>query len=158
NNDGKQVAGRVAFRPATGLVAGVSAAAGEYLGHDVGNLLPSTLQHESYTQRAIGVDGEYSRGYWLGRGGAVLSARRVPAMDPRLEESLKAWSSFVETKWRFAPRWYLAGRADHLGFSHIENPATGARLNWDAPVTRLEAGIGYTIRRNVRAKVAYQYN
>ncbi len=158
NNNGKQVAGRVAFRPATGLVAGVSLAAGEYLSHDVVNLLPSTLQHESYTQRAIGVDGEYSRGYWLVRGESILSAWRVPATDPRLDESLKAWSSFVETKWRLAPRWYLAGRADHLGFSHIEDPATRARVNWDAPVTRLEAGVGYTIRRNIRAKVAYQYN
>jgi len=29
---------------------------------------------------------------------------------------------------------------------------------WDAPVTRLESGAGYYIRRNLLAKGTYQYN
>jgi len=158
NNNGKQVAGRVAFRPATGFIAGVSAARGEFLDRDVLSQLPTALRQPTYTQRAVGVDAEYSRGYWLIRGESILSAWRVPAIDTRFDQSLRAWSSFVETKWRVAPRWYLAARADRLGFSRIDSAIANMRQTWDAPVTRVEAGGGYTIRRNVRAKVSYQYN
>jgi len=157
NNGGKQIAGRVAFRPATGLVAGLSAARGAFLDREVTDLLPSALRHDSFTQRAFGADAEYSRGYWLVRGETILSAWRVPPVDTRLNDSLRAWASFIEARWRFDPRWYLAGRAEHLGFSTIDGPL-GTRVTWDQPVTRLEAGVGYTIRRNVRAKISYQYN
>jgi hypothetical protein len=159
NNGGKQIAARVAFRPMTGLVAGVSAARGEFLDRGVAELLPSPLQQDSYTQRAVGVDAEYSRGYWLFRGEAMLTAWHVPRIgpSPTLRDPLRSSAAFVESIWRFAPRWYFAARAEHMGFSRTDT-IRGQLIPWDAPVTRGEVGVGYTIRRNIRAKVAYQEN
>jgi hypothetical protein len=159
NNHGKQVSARVAFRPATGLVAGVSAARGEFLDHEVDELLPAGVRHDPYTQRAFGVDAEYSRGYWLFRSETIVSDWRVPQVgtEPTLRNPLRAWASFAEATWRVAPRWYLAGRAEHMGFSRTET-ASHQLETWDAPVTRVEVGAGYTIRRNVRAKIVYQQN
>jgi hypothetical protein len=51
---------------------------------------------------------------------------------------------------------FVAGRVDRLTFSRLQS---GARsLTWDAPVTRVEAGAGYYLRRNLLAKIAYQHN
>jgi hypothetical protein len=32
------------------------------------------------------------------------------------------------------------------------------RREWEAPVTRIEAGIGYSLQHNLLLKVAYQHN
>jgi hypothetical protein len=159
NNSGKQFAARVAFRPTTGLVAGISAARGEFLDHQIDDQLPDTMRHDPYTQRAFGVDAEYSRGYWLFRGESIVSQWRVPPVGPtpRLRDPLRAWASFAEATWRVAPRWYLAGRAERMTFSDTQS-ATGQWETWDGNVTRVEIGAGYTFKRNIRAKIAYQHN
>jgi hypothetical protein len=159
NNDGKQVAARVAFRPETGLVIGVSGARGEFLDHSIDTELPPGSRHDPYTQTTFGVDAEYSRGYWLVRGESILTRWRVPDVgpEPPLRDPLGAWASFVEATWRFAPRWYLAARAEHLGFSRTDT-ASYQLVPWDAPVTRGEAGFGYTFTRNIRGKLTYQQN
>jgi hypothetical protein len=159
NNSGKQVAGRVSFRPETGLVIGLSGARGEFLDHNIANLLPPGSNNRSYTQRAFGVDSEYSRGYWLVRGEAIVTDWRVPDVgpEPPLRDPLRAWATFVETTWHFKPRWYFAMRGEHMGFSKTWT-ANYVNEPWDAPVTRGEAGFGYTFRRNVRGKITYQEN
>jgi hypothetical protein len=43
-----------------------------------------------------------------------------------------------------------------LSFSRL--PSASDRTTWDAPVTRLEAGVGYYIRRNLIGKATYQHN
>jgi len=45
---------------------------------------------------------------------------------------------------------------DHLGFNELHGTTTTAP--WDAPVTRAEAGIGFSIQRNLLLKVSHQYN
>jgi hypothetical protein len=47
-------------------------------------------------------------------------------------------------------------RVDRLAFGSI----TGQTLSgpWDAPVSRLEVGAGYSLFRNLLLKVAYQYD
>ena len=60
NNGGKQVSGRVAYRPAAGLIIGASAARGEFFDRDVTRALPES--HGSHAQTALGADVEYSRG------------------------------------------------------------------------------------------------
>jgi hypothetical protein len=54
------------------------------------------------------------------------------------------------------PGFYLAARADHIGFSEITGFQTTAP--WDAPVSRIEVGGGLSIQRNLLLKLAYQYN
>lgn len=84
----------------------------------------------------------------------------MPRIDaPFVDGSLRAWSTFLEARVKLSPRWYVAARGDHLGFSTIDaGPDDGGRQSWDAPVTRVEIGGGYSVQRNVRLKLAWQYD
>ena len=152
DNDGKQVSGRVVVRPLVGLVMGVSAARGAYLSRSVAALVPSSGGGAD-RQTAWGADLEYSRGYWLVRAEGVWSAWDLPVVsDPALASPLRARALMVEARYKVRPGLYVAGRADHLGFSRVRDTP------WDAPVRRLEAGAGYAVRRNVVLKAVYQHS
>jgi hypothetical protein len=111
---------------------------------------------EGYTQTAHGVDIEYSRGHWIVRGDAVFSAWRIPFATEARIATLRAAAAAAEARWAFMPGAYAAARIEHLAFSEIATPE-GLRA-WDAPVSRLEAGGGYYIQRNVVARLALQLN
>jgi hypothetical protein len=51
---------------------------------------------------------------------------------------------------------YAAGRVDYLGFSRITG--TVRTDTWDASVTRIEVGAGYSLQRNVIVKGVYQHD
>lgn len=158
DNDGKQVSGRVELRPAMGLILGASASRGQYLSRDA--TLPAEAQRDGYTQKALGFDFEYSRGYWLGRGEAILSAWSVPRVaDSAPADALKATAVFVEGRYKIRPGLYAALRLDHLGFGRIAGSLSQGRPpSWDAPVSRVEVGGGLSLRRNVQVKAVYQHD
>lgn len=156
DNEGKQVSARLAFRPAVGMILGASAAQGEYLSREVADVLPPTSTGP-FRQRAVGVDAEWSRGYWMLRAEAVWSWWDVPAIAPPfLRDPLRSTGVFVEGRYKIAPRVYVAARVDHLGFGEISGAE--ARLSWDAPVSRVEAGLGVSPARNLWLKAVYQHN
>jgi hypothetical protein len=152
NNGGKQIAGRVQWQPDAGLSLGGSVARGPYVSDAA--LATATLASGDIRsqQQALGIDAEYSRGYWLVRGEFVWNRWQVPT----LSRSLDAASGFVEGRYKVSPGFFVASRIDHLGFSDL--PSSLAVRSWDAPVTRLETGMGYYLRRNFLAKGAYQHN
>jgi hypothetical protein len=159
--DGRlQVAGRMAWRPAMGLVAGFSGATGLYLSQEVAAALPPALADRRFGQRAAGVDLEYSRGHWLLRAEGVFRRWEVPAIaEPRHPGSLDALGLMGEGRYRLTGRTYVAGRVDRLTFSRLRGTLFGGRATpWDAPVARIEGGAGYRLHRNVRAKLAWQFN
>lgn len=161
DNDGKQLSGRVVLRPATGLVVGVSGARGDFISDYLIAQLPTELADRSYKQNSFGADLEYSRGYWLLRSETIVSSWRMPALEaPFLDKPLRAWSTFLEGRYRLTPRLYVAARGEYLGFSKIQGGIEfdNQRVSWDGPVTRAEVGAGYSIQRNVRVKLAYQYD
>jgi hypothetical protein len=155
NNDGKQLSGRVALRPVVGLVIGGSVARGDFLADSVTRLL--TDPADSYPQTAAGTDVEYSRDHWLVRGEIVWSRWVMPFATPRIDTNLSALGSWIEGRYRLSPRIFVAGRADHLGFSRIDL-GPGLTPTWDAPVSRYEVDAGYYIQRNLVARVAVQNN
>jgi hypothetical protein len=149
NNSGKQISGRAQWEPAVGLVLGASAAHGPYLADHVRNLLGRT---ESSDEGALGFDAEYSRDHWLVRGEGVWIRWAVPT----LSTPLNAASAFVEASYKVRPGLFVAARADKLSFSDVTG--TSDTRAWDAPVTRVEAGLGAYIRRNLLARGTYQHN
>ncbi len=159
DNGGKQFATRVVLQPSAGLVIGVSGALGPFVSRDALAALPVGAGDED-TQRALGVDVEYSRDHWLVRAEAILNEWRVPSVEvPLIDEPLRALGVSVEGRYRMRPEFYVAGRVDHLGFSRITGTAFNGRpTTWEAPVSRLEVGGGYYLRRNIIGKLAYQYN
>lgn len=160
DNDGKQVSGRLAVYPAPGVVLGFSAAHGEFVSRGATSALPPSATGGPSTQLAFGADAEFSLGHWLLRSEAVVSAWRVPAVQtPFIQDRLTAVGAWLEGRYRLSPRWYVAGRADHLGFSRlIGSPPADQPTTWDAPVTRGEIAVGYYLRRNIVARAEYQYN
>jgi hypothetical protein len=152
NNGGKQISGRVQWRPNAGLALGGSAARGAYVSDAAlatATLLSGTLRS---AQTAFGADVEYSRDYWIVRGELIWNQWQVPT----LSSTLDATSMFVEGRYKISPGVFVATRADRLGFSNLAS--SFAIRTWDAPVTRVETGVGYYIRRNLLAKGSYQHN
>ena len=100
------------------------------------------------------------------RGEAIASRWAVPALQqPRVPSPLRAWGAFVELRRKLRPGLYAAARFDHLGFSRVTgspgyDPAatTAITTTWDAPVSRVEAGAGWSLRHNVVIKGAVQQN
>ena len=157
DNGGKQIAARLAWRPVVGLILGVSGARGPYLSDSLKNNLPANTEQRNFNQRAWGIDLEYSRDYWLIRGEAVFSDWALPAMSaPVIEDPVQARSVMIEGRYSVGPGIFVGGRYDYLGFSQLQG--SRALEPWDAPVTRVEAGGGYYLRRNLIAKVTYQHN
>jgi hypothetical protein len=152
NNGGKQVAGRVEWQPTPAFGLGASLARGAYVADAA--LAGATLLagRGGSSQDAFGMDAEFSRNHWLVRGEVIWNRWQVPT----LSQDLRAASSFVEGRYKILPGVFVAGRLDRLSFGTLRL-AAGERT-WDAPVTRVESGLGYYVRRNLLAKGTYQHN
>jgi hypothetical protein len=156
DNDGRQVAGRFTARPIVGLILGTSASHGQFVSTGAARAA-AWMEPEDLTQTAWGADAEYSRDYYLLRFEAILSRWRLPVRDmPLLDGPVRATSLSFEGRYKFMPGLYGAARLDRLGFSSLAG-STGVR-SWDAPVTRLEVGGGYSLQRNLLLKGSYQHN
>jgi hypothetical protein len=138
------------------LVAGVSGAVGEFLAREVQDVLPASAQG-TYRQTAAGLDLQWSYGYWIVRAEAVWSRWSLPALDEtRIEEPLDALGLFAEARYKLRPGLFVAARAERLAFTEV--PSTVGPRTWDAPVTRVEAGAGFSPRRHVLLKASWQHN
>lgn len=155
DNGGKQIAGRLALRPLTGLVAGGSAARGAWISDEV----PVTGDR-SHAQTALGADIEYSRDHWLVRSELVWSQWDVPFWrSPAEGNTISALGAWVEGRYRLTPRVDVAARVDRLTFSRVSGELFGGTpTSWDAPVTRYEFGGSYALQRNLVIRAVAQVN
>jgi hypothetical protein len=158
DNGGRQFAGRFEVRPIAGLIAGTSFARGRFVSDAaVRSALGDAAPSEDFRQTAWGADAEYSHGYYLVRFESIVSAWRVPTIRaPAIDEPLRAVSTSVEGRYKIVPGLYAAARVEHLGFSDVVGSTS--TLPWDAPVTRVEVGTGYSLQRNLLLKISYQHN
>ncbi len=162
DNDGRQIAGRVELRPVAGLIVGASAARGPFVGQSAARAAIGEARTDNLTQAAWGGDVEYSRDHYLLRWETIVSRWTLPVATPPpqqlpLDDPLSALSTSVEGRYKLRPDFYVAARFDHLGFSDITG-ATAGTEPWDAPVTRIEVGGGYSIQRNLLLKLSLQRN
>jgi hypothetical protein len=154
DNNGRQLAGRIQLRPFTGLIVGTSAAHGPFITDALARSVPVD-NAGAYTQSAWGADAEYSRAHYLVRFEAIVSGWQLPIVhQPALDLPLRAVSTSFEGRYKITPAFYAAARLDHLGFSDVVG--TQVTAPWDAPVTRVEVGGGYSILRNLQAKASVQ--
>jgi hypothetical protein len=160
DNNGRQIAGRLELRPTgglSGLVVGSSLARGLFVSHAAARAAVGDRDEGAFNQDAWGGDLEYSRDYYLLRFETIVSAWHLPIVQaPALAQPLRAVSTSVEGRYKLRPGLYAAARYDHLGFSDV----VGTRLTapWDAPVSRVEVGAGYSIQRNLLLKMSFQHD
>ena len=83
----------------------------------------------------------------------VVVADRARAGRCKALDALAAW---VEGRYRVTPRIFFAARLDRLGFSSLRGSVL--TIPWDAPVERVEWGIGYYVQRNVVLRATAQHN
>ena len=161
DNDGLQVAGRVELRPAAGLILGTSLACGPFVSDAASRAAVGEGHDSEFTERAWGGDAEYSRDHYLLRFETIVSRWQMPIATPppqqlALQTPLGAVSTSIEGRYKLRPDFYVAARYDHLAFS--EQTGAAGTLPWDAPVTRVEIGGGYSIQRNLLLKASFQQN
>jgi len=158
DNGGKQVSARVEVKPTIGLVLGASGARGRYLSREATRGVTLVGVAGPSRQDALGLDAEYSRGYWLLRAEGVASRWDVPVLRAPLAGTVRAWGGYLEARYKIRPGLYAAVRGDRLAFSRLASGLYATPTSWDAPVTRLEAAAGYSLRRNLTFKAAVQEN
>ena len=157
HNGAAQLAMRVAARPLPGLLVGVSAARGAFVAQEVRDVLPARHAGRQYRQQALGADAEISHAYWLVRTELVSTDWQLPALGtPAITSPPRATAWLTEGRYKLAPGLYVAARYDRMLFSRIET--SQGSMTWDADLWRVEAGAGYSVRRNVLLKGSWQYN
>lgn len=153
DNSGKTVLGRVGVTPVTGLRFGVSGAYGPYLAQSaVRAKLPPGHETNEYHQRLGMADLEVLAGHVELRAEGARNRWDSPFIG-----GLNVTSGYAELKVTSSCGGYVAGRYDVMRFGKITD-STGARRRWDADVTRIEAGLGYRVSRDVLAKLVYQHD
>jgi hypothetical protein len=153
DNGGKQLQARVTVRPSPGLEIGSSFARGAFVSRAVAHTFDPPPS-DSFVQQAYGLDMEYGRGHWLARAEGIVSEWRIPLGS--VTQPLRSAVGSVEGRYAFLPGMYAAARLEHLAFSRITG--SSVTLPWDAAVTRLEIGGGYSIRRNIVVRASWQLN
>jgi hypothetical protein len=91
------------------------------------------------------------------RGEVIRSRWDLPVFgDLRLTDPIAGVSSLIEGRYKIAPGLYAAVRGDRLGFSQVRG--TRGITDWEAQTWRVETGVGYSLKRNILVKGAWQYN
>jgi hypothetical protein len=148
------VAGRVAVTPTVGLVLGGSAARGPFLSQRALDAT-SSVGISGGQQTAFGLDAEYARGYVLLRGEWLFNRWSMPTVHGGTLP-LDVSGGYLEGRYRLRPDVYVAARVDRLSFATMTTPDSVE--TWEARVSRVELGTGYSITRGMRLKACYQFN
>lgn len=147
---------RVASVTPAGPVIGVSAASGPWLEPALAMTAGGASARSA--QRLFGLDAEYGRGPWLARGEWIRTIFTLPLAGPATDSSsLGAWSGYVEGRYRLAPRWQLAARAETLRFADVTDSAARVQT-WDADVHRVEGAFTFRLLRQAQIKAAWQHD
>lgn len=167
-NGGPQVSTRLAVRPVTGLIVAGSFADGRFFADSLttpssaatgsgGAYATAATTGGRYHQQTWGADGEYSIGHFLARAELVSARWRLPATGPTpITEPLRSTGLSVEGRYRLMPGVTAAARVDRLWFSTLRGSYQA--LPWDAPVTRVESGVAWSVTRNVIVRGTVQHN
>ena len=148
DNGGKQLAGRLAWRPVFGATLGFSAARGSY----VTDTLREATGEDGH-QLALGADAELARHHLLVRAEVLWSRWDAPTLETG---PLGTLAVLAEASYKLTPGFYVALRLDHMAFDDVATPS--GTETWESPITRIEVGVGYHFHRRVLGKASFQYN
>ena len=160
HNGGSQWATHLAYTLRPGVTLGASWARGPYLREEVAaTLAASGLALDDYAQEAWGVDLALSAGHWQLAAEGVRNRWQAPTIHDAAgrPEDLATWGGYLESRYTFLPGAWIAARYGRIDFGRIDDgTGSGRRSPWDAPVRRLEAGLGYYLTDRVITKLVWQ--
>lgn len=148
---GLNYGGRLGWRPTMDWNLGVSASTGPYLNPDAQGMTGGNSWYD-YNQNVIGMDASWARGPLQIWGEGWWSSFDIPGGVG----TVSLWSYFLESKWKFAPNWWLSTRWNQQIYGEIANP-NGGYTPWGNDVWRVDACLGYSINRMVTLKMQYSY-
>ena len=153
NNGGKQIAGRLQWRPSAALAIGGSAATRRVRRRRGARERDDAWRNGPLdAARARPGRGVLARSLDAARRADLEPVAGADALaDARRDERVRR-RALQDFAWRVRREPHRSPR-----FQRACRHRSEART-WDAPVTRLETGAGYYIRRNLLAKGAYQHN
>lgn len=137
---------RLGITPMAGLTIGAAYAWGPYVAEPN---YPTPDDVNTYTQKAMEVDFEFSRGHAVFSGEAVYNTWPVPLGTHDKDFTLFGYS--LEGKYTLMPRVYVALRVGGLRFGRLLLGQT--EQPWDYDVNEWEAGLGYFLDRDVVFKL-----
>lgn len=139
---------RLAVTPWTGFTVGAAYAWGAYLLSQYSSAAEYSSP-DSYVQKSVEADIEYSRGHFVFTGEGVYAAWPFP-LESR-DVTCKTFGFTCEGKYTVIPRLYVALRASGLRFGNLM--LEGVERPWDDNVTEWEGGVGFFLDRNVLVKL-----
>jgi hypothetical protein len=148
-----QGTGRVAWHGGPAFQVGASGWVGPYLWDGMSGItFPEGKGSNDYLNAGGGVDLHFAS-RWADVWSEVYWSRWEHPDLP----VLTAASGYLEAKYKFATRWYAAGRAEFFETSEVTS-GSGVVTTWDYPVRRAEYGIGFRPHRRVLTKLVAQHN
>lgn len=125
--------------PFTGLHIGASWTAGSYLGRTTPASQLAGRPWHAYEQRLVALDLTASRGYlevWAEAGRSMYDV-------PGRAHPAQGTSGYVEARWTFTPRFYVAGRAERNDYPYIEAEDDGSWSASNSDLRDVEGGFGF---------------
>ena len=155
DNEGRQLIARLGFNFTAGSRLGFSVARGPHF-------LPSAATNddkrvEDFQATVAGIYAQYIVNHLQLYGELVRSTWEAPPAY-LAEGQAHANAGYLEGRYDFLVRWYLAARLDFITYSLIDNPAAGKDEPWGDDLRRLETGLGYRLSREAIVKLVYQKN
>jgi hypothetical protein len=143
----------VGVTPFTGVRIGASATTGSYLGSDDAVFIAGE-DWRRYKQHVVAADLQLSRGYFE----ANAELARASYDVPERAEAAKGLTWYVETKYTFTPRFYLAARVERNDYPYISplvTPFTGPIwIASNSDFTDVEIGGGFRVTSSTLLKVS----
>ena len=143
-----QGTGRLAWNGGPGLVVGASGWVGPWL--VPGSPALGNADENDFLNIGGGLDLAWVLRYVEIHSETFVSRWEHPALP-----DLGAVSGYVEAKYKFLPRWYVAARLDAFQPDRIRDEG-GNRVRWDYPVRRAEYGVGFHPSPRITLKAVVQ--
>jgi hypothetical protein len=138
------------FTPTTGLRIGVSGSVGSYLNPGLSSAQLRGREWCDYRQRLFAADLQLSRGYFEANAEAARGSYEVPGAP-----TSTGYSGYLEMKYTFAPRFYLATRLERNDYPFIS--PLGGSTSWvsvRSAFSDAELGGGYRLSSSTLLKLA----
>lgn len=142
----------VGITPTMGLRVGTYYTWGPYLGHDVEAFIPGGEGWRDFDQQVLGVETEFSRGYFELHADFAVSRTEVPTKSQASPG--QAW--FVEPKYTWTPRFFTALRIERNDYPYIEPISSSFWIASNALFYDVEAGIGWRFTPDLVVKASYR--